>query len=171
MKKIVYILLTMFILGNFNTVFAQDEAFFKKYPAKNVYNDEIVLPEGYRKEDGMIFNNINKAVDLTINYNGKYSIVRNSCGTGCMYLTLIDLSTGEVDENILADYNTNEMTSMEIDGKRYISIPLSKKESTGIIMKYIPETDIETNTCYEQKFTIENGILKELSKITQGECI
>lgn len=171
MKKIVYILLALFILGSINTVFAQDDAFFKKYTAKNVYKGEVVLPEGYIKEDGMIFNNINKAVDLTINYNGKYSIVRNSCGGGCMYLALVDLSTGEVDENILADYNTNEMTAMEIDGKRYISIPLSKKESTGIIMKYIPEIDEEINTCYEQKFTIENGTLKALSEITQGDCI
>lgn len=171
MKKTIYILLTIFILGSINTVFAQDEEFFKQYPAKNTFKGEIVLPEGYRKEDGMIFNNINKAVDLTINYNGKYSIVRNSCGAGCVYLTLVDLSTGEVDENILADYNTNEMTSMEIDGKRYISIPLSKKESTGIIMKYIPEIDEEINTCYEQKFTIEKGTLKELSEITQGDCI
>lgn len=171
MKKIVYILLAIFILGSINTVFAQDDAFFKIYPANSKYNGEIVLPEGYRKEEGMIFNNINKAVDLTINYNGKYSIVRNSCGGGCVYLTVVDLSTGEVDEDILANYNTNEMKSMEIDGKRYISIPLSKKESTGIIMKYIPEIDEEINTCYEQKFTIEKGTLKELSKITQGDCI
>lgn len=170
MEKIVYILLAVFILGSINTVFAQDDAFFKKYPAKNVYKGEIVLPEGYRKEEGMIFNDINKAVDLTINYNGKYAIVRNSCGTGCMYLTLVDVSNGKVDENIFADYNINEITAMEINGERYISIPLSKKESRGIIMKYKP-ADSADETCYEQKFIIENGTLKELSEITQGDCI
>ena len=58
MKKIVYILLAIFILGSINTVFAQDEAFFKIYLANSKYNGEIVLPEGYRKEEGMIFNNI-----------------------------------------------------------------------------------------------------------------
>lgn len=38
-------------------------------------------------------------------------------------------------------------------------------------MKYIPEIDEEINTCYEQKFTIEKDTLKELSEITQGDCI
>lgn len=168
MKKL---FVTMFLLISISICYGQEDAFFKNYPAENKYNGKIVLPKGYRKEEGMIFNNINKAVELTINYNGKYAIVRNSCGGGCVYLTLVDLSTGEVDEDILANYNTNEMTSMEIDGKRYISIPLSKKESTGIIMKYIPEIDEEINTCYEQKFIIENRKLKALSDITSGECI
>lgn len=167
MKKI---FVTMFLLISISICYGQEDAFFKNYPAENKYNGKIVLPEGYRKEEGLIFNDINKAVDLTINYNGKYSIVRNSCGTGCVYLTLVDLSTGEVDEDILANYNTNEMTSMEIDGKRYISIPLSKKESTGIIMKYIP-ADSAGETCYEQKFIIENRKLKALSDITTGKCI
>ncbi len=167
MKKL---FVTMFLLISISICYGQEDAFFKNYPAENKYNGKIVLPEGYRKEEGLIFNDINKAVELTINYNGKYAIVRNSCGTGCMYLTLVDVSNGKVDENIFADYNINEITAMEINGERYISIPLSKKESRGIIMKYKP-ADSADETCYEQKFIIENRKLKALSDITSGECI
>ena len=91
MKKL---FVTMFLLISISICYGQEDAFFKNYPAENKYNGKIVLPEGYRKEEGLIFNDINKAVELTINYNGKYAIVRNSCGTGCMYLTLVDVSNG-----------------------------------------------------------------------------
>lgn len=57
----------------------------------------------------------------------EYLIVRNSCGAGCIYLTLVNVSTGKIDMKIFQDYGRTEITTIEINGGNYLSIPLSKK--------------------------------------------
>lgn len=57
-------------------------------PVKDIYNGKNILPNEYSKKEGMIFDSLGKAVDIQLNFNGRYSIVRHSCGTGCSYITL-----------------------------------------------------------------------------------
>lgn len=146
-----------------------DETFYKSMPVKDIYNGEIVLPNEYRKEEGMIFDSIGKAVDIQLNFNGKYSIVRHSCGTECSYITLIDLSKGIEDSSIFSDYSLSEESGIIINNTKYLSIPVTKVNSYGIIMKYYPVSGSD-EICYEQKMKIENDSIKILSNKIQAEC-
>ena len=102
MKKI-YVLMCIIIFSALNA--AADEAFFKSMPVKDIYNGKNILPNEYSKKEGMIFDSIGKAVDIQLNFNGRYSIVRHSCGTGCSYITLINLSNGSENSSIFSDYS------------------------------------------------------------------
>lgn len=166
MKKI-YILMCIIIFSALNA--AADEAFFKSMPVKDIYNGKNILPNEYSKKEGIIFDSLGKAVDIQLNFNGRYSIVRHSCGMECSYITLIDLSNGSENSSIFSDYSLSEAGSIMINNEKYLSIPVSKADSYGIIMKYYPVTGSD-DICYEQKMKIENGSLKILSDKVKAEC-
>ena len=105
-------------------------------PVKDIYNGKNILPNEYSKKEGMIFDSLGKAVDIQLNFNGRYSIVRHSCGTGCSYITLINLSNGSENSLIFSDYSLSEAGGIMINNEKYLSIPVSKADSYGIIMKY-----------------------------------
>lgn len=84
------------------------------------------------------------------NFNNKYSIVCNSCGTACSYIILIDLSNGNKNSFIFSDYSLSEAGSIIINNAKYIFIPVTKENSNGIIMKYNPLFK-SNKICYEQK--------------------
>lgn len=166
--KMYVIIYVIFIVNIPNYVFADD--FFKKTQVNNIYNGKIILPHDYQndKSSGIIRDAAYKMVDVTLNFAGKYSIVRHSCGAGCMYITLIDLSSGNEDYDLFSKFSLNEINTFQIDGEKYITYPVSVKESYGVIMKYIP--DIDGNLCYEQKFILQNNKLVEYSKIYEIQC-
>lgn len=164
-----YVLFIVFFMVNIpGYVFADD--FFKKTKINNIYNGEIVLPDDYKqdKSEGTIRDNLYKMVDIQLNFAGKYSIVRHSCGAGCMYITLIDLSSGNEDYDIFSKFSLSEANSFQINDEKYITYPVSVKESYGVIMKYIP--DIDGKPCYEQKFILKNNKLVEYSKMYEIKC-
>ncbi len=165
----VYILFVVFLIVSIPSyVFADD--FFKKTQVNSVYDAEIILPHGYQndKSDGIIRDTLQKMVDVKLNFAGKYSIVRHSCGAGCMYITLIDLSTGNEDYDIFNRFSLSETNVFKINNETYLTYPVSVKESYGVIMKYIP--DIDNNPCYEQKFILQNNKLVEYSKMYEIKC-
>lgn len=164
--KIMFFVFFIVIIPSY--VFADD--FFEKNQVKNIYNGKIILPHDYQndKSSGIIRDAAYKMVDVTLNFAGKYSIVRHSCGAGCMYITLIDLSSGNEDYDIFSQFSLNEANNFQISGEKYITYPVSVKESNGVIMKYIP--DIDGNPCYEQKFILQNNKLVEYSKIYEIQC-
>ena len=77
-----------------------------------------------------------KAVDIQLNIHGKYSIFCHSCGTEYSYITLIDLSNGSEKSYISSEYSLLEESSVTINDEKYLSIPVIKADSYGIIMKY-----------------------------------
>lgn len=166
MRKI-YALIFIITFSALNA--AADEAFFKSMPVKDIYNGENILPNEYSRKEGMIFDSLGKAVDIQLNFNGRYSIVRHSCGMECSYITLIDLSNGSENSSIFSDYSLSEAGSIIINNERYLSIPVTKADSYGIIMKYYPVSGSD-EICYEQKMKIENGSLKILSNKVKAEC-
>ena len=105
---------------------AADEAFFKSMPVKDIYNGKNILPNEYSKKEGMIFDSLGKAVDIQLNFNGTYSIVRHSCGMECSYITLIDLSNGSENSLIFSDYSLSEAGGIMIYNEKYLSIPKRK---------------------------------------------
>ena len=166
MKKI-YLIILITIFSALNA--EADEAFFKSMPVKDKYYGKNILSNEYSKKEGMVFDSIGKAVDIQLNFNGRYSIVRHSCGAECAYITLIDLSNGSEDSSIFSDFSLSESSGIMINNEKYLSIPVTKVDSYGIIMKYYPISG-KNEICYEQKMKIENGRLKILSNKVKAEC-
>jgi len=93
MKSILLTLLLLCLLAG--AAFAQQALpRFEDYQVP-VYHGATRPPKWARHIDGVWRDNLNKLVEPPqVNFAGKYCIAVHSCGTGCRYYTLTDLSSG-----------------------------------------------------------------------------
>ena len=95
-----------------------------------MYEGRIIGPENISSSgEGDWRNENGKSVaPLEINFAGKYYIVTNSCGTGCRYYSMTDLSTGK-DIDVLSPFATAEPAPRTKEGYSYLTQGNRMKES------------------------------------------
>lgn len=99
-----------------------------------------------------------------INFGEKYYVAAHSCGTGCRYYTMTDLSTGkEIDS--LDVFASAEPLLKTSDGREYLTILYYRPNSKLLIAQYLVGFNSESEQCRERAFVFNNGNIKPLGKI------
>lgn len=102
-----------------------------------------------------------------VNFAGKYYIGLHSCGAGCRYYTLSDLTDGS-DSNALDMFsNANGRHQKISDGREYISSLISRSDSKMLIAQYhIEQTATSPEECRERFFVLRHDG-KNIKPITE----
>jgi len=103
-----------------------------------------------------------------VNFAGKYYVGRHSCGTGCRYYTLTDLSSGrELDSLYL--FATVEPPPKTTDGHEYLTVLYYRADSKVIVAQYLIDPLQRPEQCRERRFIFERGKVKPITK-TRRSC-
>jgi hypothetical protein len=94
----------------------------------------------------------------------KYYVVAHSCGTGCRYYTMTDLSSGR-ELDLLNAFASTEPLPKTSDGREYLTILYYRYNSKLLIAQYLVDFDSEKEKCRERSFLFEGGKLKPITKI------
>lgn len=99
----------------------------------------VVAPDGYRKdEDGAWRDRMGKHVrDPVVNFAGRYHLELHSCGAGCRYYTLIDLTSGADLSSVVEMFGSMDPPSRTSDGFIYVTDLLSRPDSRLLVAQYI----------------------------------
>jgi len=103
-----------------------------------------------------------------VNFAGKYVIILNSCGTGCRYYTLTDLSTGR-DLPTLKIFGSKRPPATTKEGFTYVTNLVGRNGSTMLVAQYQIETETVRKECRERVFVFENEKLRPITK-TKKYC-
>jgi hypothetical protein len=128
---------------------------FSEYPSE-IYHGQMKIPHYDKKSDEGWRDDMGKLVaPVEINFAGKYYIGLHSCGGGCRYYTLSDLSTG-FDSNALDMFSNADGRPQRIsDGREYISSLASHADSKMLVAQYhIAQSSISTGECRERIFVL-----------------
>jgi hypothetical protein len=105
----------------------------------------------------------NKAIDTPgINFAGKYMIIPHSCGTGCRYYTMTDLSDGR-DLATLSPFTSAEPQPTTREGYPYVTNLVYTKESHMLVAQYHLTTPTG-NECRERVFKFQDEKLIPVTK-------
>ncbi len=104
---------------------------------------------------------------LQVNFAGKYYIGLHSCGAGCRYYTLSDLTNGS-DSNALDVFsNANRRPQRISDGREYISSLVSHSDSKMLVAQYhIAQSAKSSEECRERIFVLSDDG-KSIKPITE----
>ena len=105
--------------------------------------------------------------DPHINFAGKYFLVGHSCGTGCRYYTLTDLSSGR-DLGVMDIFTTAEPRPKTLDGHDYLTELFTRPGSRMLVAQYHVELSPDREECRERVFLFENGRLRPITKTRRG---
>lgn len=147
---------------------AQNVPRFEDYPMP-VYSGKIHHPKWIRHvADGEWRDNLGKLVDLPeVNFAGKYFIAVHSCGTGCWYYTLTDLSSG-LDLDLLRNFEAGEPAPKTRDGYPYVTDLISRANSKLLVAQY--HVDLHGGEeCRERAFVLDGDKITAISK-TRRTC-
>ncbi len=101
------------------------------------------------------------------NFAGRFHISLNSCGTGCRYYTLTDLSNGK-DLKTLAPFASGESPSKTREGYSYTTDLFSRPNSNLLIAQYSVDTP-SGEQCRERSFLwVEDKFLRPISNTKIG---
>ncbi|GEM_PF-2008493 len=119
---------------------------FKEYLV-SVYQGQIIPPEGYIQKDDIWFDDLGKAVNPpVINFAGSYNISSHSCGSGCRYYTLTNLTNGKDFSEIFANFVSGQENNTAIN---YFIELVSKPDSNLLLARYYKKLDSEDfQDCY-----------------------
>ena len=129
---------------------------FADYPAA-AYTGSLRIPSYYVRDAGGVWrDDMGKQVaPVAINFAGRYYIGLHSCGTGCRYFTLSDLSNGR-DSKALDMFSSHggEPTRTK-DGRSYVTELIAHPESTMLVARYhIDGSAAHTPECRERIFVL-----------------
>jgi hypothetical protein len=102
-----------------------------------------------------------------INFAGKYFIAAHSCGTGCRYYTMTDLSTGR-ESRLLDGFATGDPAPKTRDGREYLTSLFSRSGSRMLIAQYHIDFGKEREECRERVFLLEKDRLKPITGTRRG---
>lgn len=148
---------------------SQDELKFKNFPSI-VYLGEINFPKDFTKNyDDIWRDSYGKKIEKPhINFSGKYFISLHSCGAGCRYYRLTDLSTGK-EISSLEMFASTDPPPMTRDGFRYITSLIYKADSNMLVAQYEVQKNDEFE-CRERIFIFgDNEKIKPISE-TKYHC-
>lgn len=134
-----------------------------------VYSGQIHLP-GWISHvgDDEWRDNLDKLVEPPkVNFAGKYFAAVHSCGTGCRYYTLTDLSDGR-ELNLLSDFTAAEPPPKTSEGYTYITDLVTRADSKLLIAQY--HVDLPRGEeCRERAFVLEGEKITPVSN-TRHSC-
>jgi len=133
---------------------AQSTSRFEDYEVP-VYTGAIHRPKWIRKVGGNEWrDNLGKLVDpLEVNFAGKYFVAVHSCGTGCRYYTMTDLSSGRA-LDLLKDFDAAEPPPKTRDGYPYITDLITRANSKLLVAQYHVELR-RGKECRERAFVLD----------------
>ena len=88
-----------------------------------------------------------------VNFAGRYFIASHSCGTGCRYYTMTDLSSGR-ELNLLKDFDAAEPRPKTRKGYSYITILVTRANSKLLVAQYRVDSP-RGEECRERAFVLE----------------
>lgn len=147
---------------------AQNFPRFEDYPMP-VYSGKIHQPTWISHvADGEWRDNLGKLVGPPeVNFAGKYFIGVHSCGTGCRYYTLTDLSSGR-SLDVLRDFDAGEPAPKTRDGYPYITNLITRANSKLLVAQY--HVDLHGGEeCRERAFVFDGDKITTISK-TRRAC-
>jgi len=103
-----------------------------------------------------------------VNFAGKYVIALNSCGAGCSYYTLTNLSTGR-DLPALKIFASKKPPATTKEGFTYVTHLVGRNGSSMLVAQYQIETETAKRECRERVFVFENEKLRPITK-TKKSC-
>ena len=141
---------------------------FDDYPM-TVYSGKIHPPTWIRRvADGEWKDNLGKLVGPPeVNFAGKYFIALHSCGTGCRYYTLTDLSSGR-SLDVLRGFDAGEAAPKTRDGHPYTTSLVTRANSKLLVAQYQVDLD-GGEECRERAFVFDGDRIKPISK-TRRAC-
>ncbi|MDQ3816569.1 MAG: hypothetical protein M3362_02620 [Acidobacteriota bacterium] len=141
---------------------------FEDYPAP-LYRGVIHPPEWiHHNSNGTWRDALSKLVsDPEINFAGRYFICVHSCGAGCRYYTLTDLSSGR-DFDLLGMFATAEPTPKTRDGRDYLAELFSRPDSRMLVAQYHIGLYQRDEECRERVFLFDGGRLKPITGTRRG---
>jgi len=128
-----------------------------------------VLPKGVRRVSATEWRNeYGKLIDAPRpNFSAKYTIILNSCGTGCRYYTLTDLSTGK-ELDTLGMFSSAEPAPTTKEGFPYVTDLVGRIGSNMLVAQYQVETATAGTECRERVFVFEHEKLRPVTNTKKG---
>lgn len=142
---------------------------FENYEV-SLYQGKVHLPKWIRRaSEGEWRDDLGKLVaSPEVNFAGRYFVAAHSCGTGCRYYTMTDLSSGRKLE-ALNNFAAAEPPPKTPDGYEYLTILYYRSNSKMLVAQYLVDLKNGRNQCREQTFLFANGKLKPITK-TRRNC-
>lgn len=102
--------------------------------------------------------NIGKLVEPPeVNFAGKYFVSVHSCGTGCRYYTMTDLSSGS-ELNLLNDFGAAEPLPKTREGYPYVTDLVTRANSKLLVAQYRIDSP-SGEECRERAFVFDGDNL------------
>jgi hypothetical protein len=102
-----------------------------------------------------------------INFAGKYFVSVHSCGTGCRYYTMTDLSSGR-ELNLLKDFGAAEVPPTTRKGYPYVTDLVTRANSKLLVAQFRVDS-ARGNECRERAFILERDKLIPITN-TRRSC-
>lgn len=135
---------------------------FTSFPVSFI--DTARVPEGYGLDHGGTWRDrMGKHVrDPVVNFAGRYHLGLHSCGAGCRYYTLIDLTSGADLSSVVEMFGSMDPPSRTSDGFIYVTDLLSRPDSRLLVAQYI--LDVPSGEgCRERLYVFDGGMLRAIS--------
>jgi hypothetical protein len=147
---------------------SQSASRFEEYKVP-VYKGAIHRPKWIRHVRGDEWrDNLGKLVDPPeVNFAGKYFVVVHSCGTGCRYYTMTDLSSGRA-LDLLKDFGAAEPAPKTRDGYPYVTDLITRANSKLLVAQYHVELG-SGEECRERAFVFDGEKITPVTN-TQRTC-
>lgn len=102
-----------------------------------------------------------------INFAGKYFVAVHSCGTGCRYYTMTDLSSGR-ELDLLKDFATTEPPPKTREGYPYVTDLVTRANSKLLVAQFRMDSP-RGEECRERAFIIEREKITPVTN-TRRSC-
>ena len=102
-----------------------------------------------------------------INFAGKYFVSVHTCGTGCRYYTMTDLSSGR-ELDLLKDFGAAEPPPTTREGYPYITDLLTRANSRLLVAQFHVDTP-RGEECRERAFILEGEKITPITN-TRRSC-
>jgi hypothetical protein len=134
-----------------------------------VYSGPLVPPKGVRHVSANEWRNAQgKLIEpMEINFAGRYWMVLNSCGTGCRYYALTDLSSGR-NLDVLNAFDAAEPPPTTREGFLYTTDLIGRADSSMLVAQYQVETRDAGTQCRERVFVFEAEKLRPITNTRRG---
>lgn len=140
---------------------------FQDYPAAKHSGPWFVPKGAHRVGENEWRDDHGKPIDRpTLNFGAKYSVSLRSCGSGCRYYTLTDLSTGR-EFDTLAPFASGEPAPMTTEGYLYVTDLVTRAGSNMLA----PQYQVDNGTggeCRERIFVLQNDRLQPITETKHG---
>jgi hypothetical protein len=92
-----------------------------------------------------------------VNFAGKYFVSVHSCGTGCRYYTMTDLSSGR-ELSLLDNFSAGEAPPKTREGYSYVTDLVTRANSKLVVAQYRIDS-VHGKECRERAFVFDRGKL------------